>query len=119
MAFEAEVEWILPEALQQLAIAGEQDIVVEVLTLFRSDTDSRVRTLRAAAESGDRKKVRAEAHSLKGSAIQVGANALGESCREMELTAETRPELLSLVAEIEARFETVAKAMSLEYGTVQ
>jgi len=119
MSFEAaEVDWSLPEALQQLAIDGEREIVAEVLTLFQSDTESRLQELRGAVESGDRKRVRAQAHSLKGSAVQVGANSLAEACREMEMTAEARPDLLPLVEEIEARFVAVSKAISLEYGAV-
>lgn len=114
----AQMDWSLPEALQQLASAGERDIVAEVLTLFQSDTGSRLQELRRAVESGDRKRVRSQAHSLKGSAVQVGAMAMGESCRDLELTAETRPELMPLLEEIESRFAAVSRAMSLEYGAV-
>ena len=114
----AEVEWSLPEALQQLAQDGEREIVAEVLTLFQSDTKSRLKDLRGAVESGDRKRVRSQAHSLKGSAVQVGANSMAEACREMELTAETRPQLAPLLQEIEGRFVAVSKAISLEYGAV-
>ena len=75
MGFEAEAAWALPDALQQLAECGEQDIVTEILSLFQSDTDSRLRLLRGAVERGDRSRARAEGHSLKGSAVQVGAHA--------------------------------------------
>ena len=119
MSLEVEVGWALPEALQQLAMAGEQDLVAEVLTLFQTDTDSRLRTLRSAVQSGNRKVVRAEAHSLKGSAAQVGATALADSCRQLELTAETCPDFMPLLQEIEARFALVSKAMAVEYGTIQ
>ena len=119
MSFEAaSMDWSLPEALQQLAVDGEREIVAEVLTLFQSDTESRLVELRQAVALGDRKRVRAQAHSLKGSAVQVGANSLADACREMELTAETRPELLPLLEEIESRFIAVSKAISLEYGAV-
>jgi HPt (histidine-containing phosphotransfer) domain-containing protein len=120
MGFEtAEVEWSLPEALQELAVAGDREIVAEVLTLFQADTESRLQDLRGAVECGDRRRMCAQAHSMKGSAIQVGANALADSCREMELTAETRQDLMSLLEEIETRFTAVSKAISLEYGAVQ
>jgi HPt (histidine-containing phosphotransfer) domain-containing protein len=120
MGFEtAEVEWSLPEALQELAVAGDREIVAEVLMLFQADTESRLQDLRGAVECGDRRRICAQAHSMKGSAIQVGANALADSCREMELTAETRQDLMSLLEEIETRFTAVSKAISLEYGAVQ
>jgi HPt (histidine-containing phosphotransfer) domain-containing protein len=119
MDFETDMGWRLPETLQELAQCGEQEIVAEVLTLFQSDTEHRLTVLRAAVESGDRQTARAQAHSLKGSAVQVGANALAESCREMEMTAETRLNLLSLLEEIEGRFAMVSKSISLEYGAAQ
>jgi len=115
MAIEAAAGWTLPESLQELAECGEKDMVAEVLTLFQADTESRLQVLRSAAEAGDRVRTRAQAHSLKGSAVQVGAMALAEACRELELTAETRPDLLSPLAEIESRFEAVSKAIALGY----
>lgn len=120
MALEAaELDWSLPEALQQLAVAGEREIVAEVLTLFQSDTESRLQDLRSAVLTGDRKRVRAQAHSLKGSAVQVGANALGQSCRQLEMTAETCLDLTPLLEEIATRFAAVSKAIDAEYGAVQ
>lgn len=119
MGFQGEMGWTLPDALQELELCGGRDIVAEVLALFQSDTECRLGTLRVAVESDDRPRVRAQAHSLKGSALQVGANALAGSCREMELAAETRPDLLPLLEEIEARFSRVSNLISLEYGAVQ
>lgn len=118
MALENELHWALPEALQELAMSGEQDIVAEVLSLFQSDTRARLRSLREAAQHGDRRRVQAEAHSLKGSAVQVGAIAFADSCREMEMTAESRPDLLSMVDEIETRFAQVSRAMASDFRMV-
>ena len=118
MESEAVTDWSLPEALQELALCGEREIVTEVLALFQSDTQSRLEVLRGSVEAGDRRRARIEAHSLKGSAVQVGAMAMAELCGELELTAETRPELDSVLQEIESRFAAVSKAISLEYGVV-
>lgn len=119
MGLEGGVGWTLPDALQELALGGEWDIVAEVLTLFQSDTQSRLGILREAVQSGDRRRVRSQAHSLKGSAVQVGAGWLADSCREMEQTAEARPDLLPLLEEIEARFSHISNLISLEYGAIQ
>ena len=118
MGIEAETDWTLPEALHGLALCGEREIVSEVLALFQSDTQSRLRALRGSVQAGDRRRARMEAHSLKGSAVQVGAIAMAELCAELELTAETRPELESVLEQIEARFAAVSKAISLEYGVL-
>ena len=119
MGFQGEVGWTLPDALLELALGGDRDIVAEVLALFQSDTQSRIGMLREAVESGDRPRARSQAHSLKGSALQVGATALAESCREMELAAEVRPDLLALLDEIEARFYHISNLMTMEYGALQ
>jgi HPt (histidine-containing phosphotransfer) domain-containing protein len=119
MGFDVGVGWILPDVLQELAFSGKRDLVAELLLLFQSDTESRLAELRTAAASGDRRRVRTQAHSLKGSAAQVGAVALADSCRELELTAETRADLLPLLEEIEERFAMVSRSISLEYGAVQ
>jgi HPt (histidine-containing phosphotransfer) domain-containing protein len=119
MGFDVGVGWILPDVLQELAFSGERAVVAELLLLFQSDTESRLAELRTAAASGDRRRVRAQAHSLKGSAAQVGAVALTDSCRELELAAETRADLLPLLEEIEERFAMVSRSISLEYGAVQ
>ncbi len=118
MGFEVEVPWALPEALQELAVCGELEIVAEILSLFQSDTDKRLALLRGAIHRGDRSRVRAEAHSLKGSAVQVGALALADACSEMELTAETLPSLAPLLEQIELRFAAVSRAIAQEYGAV-
>jgi HPt (histidine-containing phosphotransfer) domain-containing protein len=118
MGFHGEVGWTLPDALRELVLGGEREIVAEVLALFQSDTQSRLGMLREAVQSGDRPRVRSQAHSLKGSAVQVGAAALANSCREMEMTAEARLDLLPLLQEIEARFSHVSSLMSREYGAI-
>lgn len=115
MELYAEVSWTLPDALRELALGGEREIVAEVLALFQADTQSRIGMLREAVQTGDRPRVRSQAHSLQGSAVQVGAAALAESCREMEMAAEARPDLLPLLEEIEARFTHVSNLMCPHY----
>lgn len=116
---EVEVAWRLPEPLQQLAGAGQWEAVAEVLILFQSDTESRLQDLRIAVLRGDRKRVKAQAHALKGSAAQVGASAFAACCQELELNAESRPELDSLLAEIESRFAAASRAIVTELAAVQ
>ncbi|HWD00194.1 MAG TPA: Hpt domain-containing protein [Candidatus Sulfopaludibacter sp.] len=93
--------WPLPEALQQLATDGGAALVIEILDLFVSDTCRRLRSLREALERGDPVRLKAQAHAVKGSAIQVGADSLAALCLELELNAG--PDLL--VQEVEVEFE--------------
>ena len=43
--------WVLPEELRQLA-ESDEDLVKEVLAVFRSDTAERIARLRAALDRG-------------------------------------------------------------------
>jgi HPt (histidine-containing phosphotransfer) domain-containing protein len=83
--------WVVPEALQQLVECGETDLVDELLTIFQSDTASRLAVLGRAVGAGDVATVKAEAHTIKGSAVQVGANRVAEACLQMETEARKSP----------------------------
>jgi HPt (histidine-containing phosphotransfer) domain-containing protein len=105
--------WVLPEELRQLAEADES-LVQEVLAVFRSDTADRISRLRVALHGGDYRAVKHEAHALKGSAGQVGANEVFTLSREMEQQAGAAnpaglPELL---VRLQAAFDQVSREMS-------
>ena len=79
--------WVLPAALRQLEECGEADLVEELIDIFQTDTAERLELLARAVESGDYATTRAEAHTIKGSAMQVGAVRVAEVCRQMEVEA--------------------------------
>ena len=66
--------------------AGDEALVEEVLALFREQTEMWMRLLDPESESW-----RDAAHSLKGSALGVGAFALADECEAAEI-ATTLPE---------------------------
>ena len=70
--------------LRQLTPPGEPDVLAQVLRLFLADAPARIKKLRQAWTSGDAKGVQQAAHSLKGSAGNVGALALLAVCRELD-----------------------------------
>ena len=82
-------------------LAGDTAVVVEVLELFRRHGPPWAEALQAP--DGD---WRALAHTIKGAARGVGANALGDACERAELgeradLAEVRAELLAVLAEVD------------------
>jgi len=105
--------WALPDELRQLAEAGDESLVQEVLTIFRSDTADRIAKLKAAVQADDRSTVRNQAHALKGSAGQIGANELATVCKQVEADALTAPKtaLQQLVRQLESAFAEVVRAM--------
>jgi len=85
--------WVMPAALRQLQECGETELVEELLVIFESDSVARLEVLAHAVEGADYATARQEAHTLKGSALQVGAVRFAEACRQMEM--EARKELPS------------------------
>lgn len=78
---------VLPAALRQLQEGGETALVEELIQIFQSDAAERLEVLARALDAADYPIVRQEAHTIKGSALQVGANRVAEVCRQMELEA--------------------------------
>jgi HPt (histidine-containing phosphotransfer) domain-containing protein len=106
--------WQLPEALREIEEAGDDSIVLELIDSFQDDTASRFERLHAAVARFDAATVKAEAHSIRGSARQMGAEALGASCQVVEAGAPKMnwPELEYQVMQVEARFAEVRGDMS-------
>jgi len=113
--------WVLPGDLQQLIGEGAEDLVAEVMTTFRADTAARLAVLHEVIASGNSSLLRAEAHALKGSAAQVGAEGMARLCREMEERAASGAivELNSLLNQLDSQFEEICRMLdTLRWGGV-
>jgi len=67
-----------------IAMLDDLGAAEEVWEVFRQTTQPRLDELSAALGEGDRERVRAIAHSLKGAAAQAGAKAMSELSAELE-----------------------------------
>jgi HPt (histidine-containing phosphotransfer) domain-containing protein len=76
--------WSPPAALSELA-EGDADLITELVSLFLDDSTTRLETLRSACGRQEFVAARAQAHSLKGSALQMGAASLASLCAALEL----------------------------------
>jgi two-component system sensor histidine kinase/response regulator len=65
-------------------VGGKTDRYAKLLQKFADRESSTVSEIRAALDSGDGATAERAAHSLKGSASTLGANALAESAAEVE-----------------------------------
>jgi len=70
--------------LRELTPPGEPDVLADVLNIFLVEVPLRMDRLRNAWAAGDIEEVRRAAHSLKGSAGNIGARRLYEVCRQLE-----------------------------------
>ncbi len=66
------------------SLGDDHDIIEEILELFKSNADGIMTSLKNAALEEDFETVRSSAHSLKGSAGNIGAKALMETMKNIE-----------------------------------
>jgi len=74
----------LLESLRELQGDGEPDILNELIALFLSDVPSQLADLREASEAGEAHSVERIAHTLKGSAANMGAMKMKALLAELE-----------------------------------
>jgi HPt (histidine-containing phosphotransfer) domain-containing protein len=96
-----------------LALSGDTQTVGELISLFKEDVAARLQVLREAVMTGDLATSGAQAHSIKGSAVQMGALHLAATCRHMELDAANHvtENLPRLLLEAEAEFRLLQATM--------
>ncbi|MCU1237261.1 MAG: Hpt protein [Candidatus Solibacter sp.] len=115
MAHTANAGWVLPAELHHLAQSGGEKVIEELIELFKQDVGERLHVLRKAVESGDLVTAASQAHSIKGSALQMGAVNLVTTCKHVELDAahHVSENLERLVLEAEAELRVLASSMRL------
>lgn len=79
----------LLDSMRTLRFDGEPDPVAEIIDLFLRDTPSRLEEATAALNRRDSAGVQAAAHTLKGSANNLGARRLGAAAGRLENQAST------------------------------
>lgn len=70
------------ESLQALAGPGERDFMRNLIETYLSDTETRLVALREALQNGDAATVARRAHTVMGSSLSMGAEALAALMRE-------------------------------------
>jgi HPt (histidine-containing phosphotransfer) domain-containing protein len=97
------------ETLRQLTPPGEPDVLTEVLQMFLQEVPPRIERLRNAWAAGDIQEVHRAAHSLKGSAGNIGAQRLLAVCRDLDDRSRTADEAATAasVAALAVEFDKV------------
>lgn len=101
------------EYLHRLEAQGSPGLAVEVIEIFLDDTSQRLTALRHGIAQGDGDTVFRLAHTLQGSASMICAASMARSCSALAKSARSGSfdQCRVLVAEIEARFEAIQRAM--------
>ena len=101
------------EYLRRLEAQGSPGLAADVIEIFMQDTSTRVTALRRAIDQGDGETVFRVAHTLQGSASMIGAVSVTRSCSALAKSARSGSfdQCKVLVAELDARFEAIQRAM--------
>jgi two-component system, sensor histidine kinase and response regulator len=83
-SFAGVLEPVVVEQLQMLASAGSPELLTKLQTAFARDTPVRLAALESAIASGDREAIAFNAHTLKGSAANLGASRMAAVCVAIE-----------------------------------
>jgi signal transduction histidine kinase/DNA-binding response OmpR family regulator/HPt (histidine-containing phosphotransfer) domain-containing protein len=100
--------------LADLRREGGPELLRELFDLFRGDAPTLLRGLMAAAAEGDAPKLVKLAHSLKGAALGLGAQALAACCGALEekVRAGVLDGVMGLAAEVERQFQRACAALA-------
>lgn len=79
----ADLQWNKAFALEQTA--GDEELLEELLVLFRDSSASDLEQLRQAVITGDAAGVMRAAHSLKGAAASLGIEGIRQVAMAMEI----------------------------------
>ena len=79
--------------VQGLKSFGEAEVIIELINLFLEDAPKKIVEAKKAVNSRDYKAIREAAHSLKGSARNLRAGGLAESCEILEQSAKKEFEI--------------------------
>ena len=105
-------EWTLPAELWAL-LGTDTTAVAELVELYLSDAVKRLELLKIACQNQDFRVVRLQAHSLKGSSLQIGAKELGRLCSALELCDKPSQEDCGrILRSIQEEFAWVGLAMT-------
>ncbi len=101
------------EVLQQLAGAGNKNLIRDLVNLFKQETAPALKDIRASIESGDFVSAAKTAHHLKSSCANLGAYKMQELTEKIEkskLTAN-KEQMLELVYGLEQEFEIASSEL--------
>ena len=98
---------------------GAPGLVKKVTDLFLEDTPRQLADLLDSAQRGDCARLAKLAHTLKGSAANLGAREMVRVCGELEALGQDGDVSIvpSLVADLESQFNSVRDALLCEDAT--
>jgi signal transduction histidine kinase/DNA-binding response OmpR family regulator len=102
--------------LGELQVEGEPDILIELIEIFLTDVPPQIVALREAVEAGDAYSVERIAHTLKGSAANMGAERVAAICAKLEWSGRSEDLMVALgqISRLEEEFRHVRRVFEEE-----
>jgi HPt (histidine-containing phosphotransfer) domain-containing protein len=106
-------DWSPPASILEAA-SGDDGLIDDLIDAFSTDSDARIGQMREALATPDFPTIRFEAHTIKGSARQMGANAVAEVCQELEMVSALQDTRLiaARLNRLQELFEDIRSAMT-------
>lgn len=82
--FKTAVDLSVLAGYEKIQLAGEPDLVIELIDLYLDDAPRRVAAMHRSAALSDWQSVKRAAHGLRGSSGSLGAVEVGLICSEIE-----------------------------------
>ena len=105
--------WSPPPSLLEI-FSGDNELIADLVDTFNVDTGARIQQIRTALANSDFSKIHAEAHTIKGGARQVGADAVADACQELETISKLHEASLVVkrLDRVQELFNEVRRAMA-------
>ncbi|MFO1330313.1 MAG: response regulator [Rubrivivax sp.] len=113
-AAESEAPLLDPAALANIrSIDEDGSVLAEVIQMYLDEAPPHLKNLRAALDGGRAAELGTTAHAMKSASFNVGAMALGETCRRLERLGKSGDlgGAAELVASIERQYRLVEPAL--------
>lgn len=100
------------------ALDSSGDVLAEVVQMYFDEAPTHLQRLQRGLAAGDAAELARVAHAFKSASFNVGARALGETCRRLEHLGKSGSTVgaAALVAAVEAQYDQIVPLLREELG---
>lgn len=101
------------QELLDLTGDGDPELLLDLVQMFLEDSPERIKTIQQSTQSGDMEAMSQAAHSLKGSAGNLGLSVLQETCDQLQVLGHKKAadEVQALMPAMETQFSDALEAL--------
>jgi len=92
---------------------------IELIQIFLSELEKNLATLNRVTQSGDLEAAARESHSLKGSALNIGATRFSELSEQLEKSLQNGSDNASLREALSEEYHSLSQVLNARVKTLQ